>query len=140
MPSLVLIDGGIGQLHSAAAALEAIGVLNQPLASIAKKEEILYVYATRMSRSSSTTVRRPAPGSDDPRRGAPFAVTFHRNRRNARTLTSELNTIPGIGPNGRETTEALRQPEPRQRSVRRRTRRRGGKGSGGPPRRSLRNH
>src|SRR5262249_6266312 len=44
MPSLVLIDGGLGQLHAAAEALESLGIINQPLASIAKKEEILYVY------------------------------------------------------------------------------------------------
>src|SRR5690242_6566485 len=44
LPSLILIDGGIGQLHAAAQALEALQIINQPLASIAKKEEILYVY------------------------------------------------------------------------------------------------
>src|SRR5205814_6463768 len=44
MPSLVLIDGGIGQLHAAAAALEGLEITNQPLASIAKKEEIIYVH------------------------------------------------------------------------------------------------
>ena len=44
MPGLVLIDGGIGQLHAAAEALEAIGIIDQPLASIAKREEIIYVY------------------------------------------------------------------------------------------------
>ena len=44
LPSLILIDGGIGQLHSAAEALEAIGITSQPLASIAKREEIIYVY------------------------------------------------------------------------------------------------
>ena len=44
-PDLVLIDGGVGQLHAAAAALEQLGVINQPLASIAKQEEILYVRA-----------------------------------------------------------------------------------------------
>ncbi|MDQ6701404.1 MAG: excinuclease ABC subunit UvrC, partial [Acidobacteriota bacterium] len=43
MPGLVLIDGGLGQLHAAAEALERIGVINQPLASIAKREEIVYV-------------------------------------------------------------------------------------------------
>ena len=42
-PDLVLIDGGVGQLHAAAAALEELGIINQPLASIAKREEILYV-------------------------------------------------------------------------------------------------
>src|SRR5215471_1914807 len=44
MPGLVLIDGGLGQLHAAAEALEAIGISDQPLASIAKREEIIYVY------------------------------------------------------------------------------------------------
>jgi len=44
MPGLVLIDGGIGQLHAAAEALEAVGIADQPLASIAKREEIVYVY------------------------------------------------------------------------------------------------
>src|SRR6185437_5515472 len=44
MPSLVLIDGGIGQLHAAAQALEGLQITSQPLASIAKREEIIYVY------------------------------------------------------------------------------------------------
>jgi len=42
-PGLILIDGGIGQLHAAAQALESLQIINQPVASIAKKEEILYV-------------------------------------------------------------------------------------------------
>ncbi|MGA8669992.1 MAG: excinuclease ABC subunit UvrC, partial [Terracidiphilus sp.] len=44
MPSLVLIDGGLGQLHAAAEALESLGFTSQPLASIAKKEEVIYLY------------------------------------------------------------------------------------------------
>src|ERR1700736_6250600 len=44
MPSLVLIDGGLGQLHAAAEALETLEIINQPLAAIAKREEILYVH------------------------------------------------------------------------------------------------
>src|ERR1700678_3345411 len=43
MPSLILVDGGIGQLHAAAKALDKLAIINQPMASIAKKEEILYV-------------------------------------------------------------------------------------------------
>jgi excinuclease ABC subunit C len=41
MPGLILIDGGIGQLHAAADALESLGIINQPLASIAKREDDL---------------------------------------------------------------------------------------------------
>ena len=59
MPSLVLIDGGLGQLHAAAEALELLGITTQPLASIAKREEIIYLSTGRkMSRSCLTAVRR----------------------------------------------------------------------------------
>src|SRR4030095_10872805 len=44
LPSLILVDGGLGQLHAAAEALESLEIINQPLASIAKREEIIYVY------------------------------------------------------------------------------------------------
>src|SRR5437870_9092212 len=43
-PDLVFIDGGLGQLHAAAAALDELEITNQPVASIAKKEEIIYVH------------------------------------------------------------------------------------------------
>ncbi len=98
LPGLILIDGGLGQLHAAADALEAIGIINQPVASIAKREEIIYVLGHEdepvvLDRFSPIlhliqTIR------DEAHR---FAVTFHRTRRNARTLTSELDRIPGIG-------------------------------------------
>ena len=98
MPGLVLIDGGIGQLHAAAEALEAIGVINQPLASIAKREEIIYVYGQE---DEPVVLDRFSPIlhlvqsiRDEAHR---FAVTFHRSRRNARQLTSELDAIKGVG-------------------------------------------
>jgi excinuclease ABC subunit C len=97
-PSLVLIDGGLGQLHAAAEALEAIGIINQPLASIAKREEIIYVYGQE---DEPAILERHNPVlhviqtiRDEAHR---FAVTFHRTRRNASRLTSELESIPGIG-------------------------------------------
>jgi len=98
MPGLVLIDGGLGQLHAAAEALEWIGIINQPLASIAKREEIIYVLGQE---NEPIVLDRFSPIlhliqsiRDEAHR---FAVTFHRTRRNARTLTSELDQIPGIG-------------------------------------------
>ncbi len=97
-PSLILIDGGLGQLHAAADALEAIGVINQPLASIAKREEIIYVYGQE---NEPVVLDRFSPVlhliqliRDEAHR---FAITFHRTRRNAARLTSELDQIPGIG-------------------------------------------
>src|SRR6266851_5260949 len=97
-PSLILIDGGLGQLHAAVEALEAIGVINQPVASIAKREEIIYVYGQenepiQLDRYSPVlhliqTIR------DEAHR---FAVTFHRTRRSAARLTSELAQVEGVG-------------------------------------------
>jgi excinuclease ABC subunit C len=98
MPGLVLIDGGLGQLHAAAGALEAIGICDQPLASIAKREEIIYVYGQEDDPIAldrfSPILHLVQSIRDEAHR---FAVTFHRSRRNARQLTSELDTIPGVG-------------------------------------------
>jgi len=97
-PGLVLVDGGIGQLHAAAAALEGLGVINQPIASIAKREEILYVYG-RENEPVALDHHSPALHliqqiRDEAHR---FAVTFHRARRTSREVTTELLEIPGVG-------------------------------------------
>jgi excinuclease ABC subunit C len=98
MPDLVLIDGGIGQLHAAAAALEDLAIINQPLAAIAKKEEILYALG-REDEPVALDHHSPALHlvqqiRDEAHR---FAVTFHRSRRARRSVTTELLQIPGVG-------------------------------------------
>ena len=97
-PSLILIDGGIGQLHAAAQALDKLEIINQPVASIAKREEILYVLGRE---DEPITLERHSPVlhliqqiRDETHR---FAVTFHRQRRSSGRLRSELTEIPGIG-------------------------------------------
>ena len=99
MPGLVLVDGGLGQLHSAAETLEAIGIVDQPLASIAKREEIIYVYGQEdepvVLDKFSPVLHLIQSVRDEAHR---FAVTFHRSRRDAKRLTSELEAIPGVGP------------------------------------------
>jgi excinuclease ABC subunit C len=97
-PGLVLVDGGLGQLHAAAEALEELGITDQPLAAIAKREEWIYVYGQE---SEPIVLDRFSPVlhlvqmvRDEAHR---FAVTFHRTRRNASRLRSELDQIPGIG-------------------------------------------
>jgi len=97
-PSLILIDGGLGQLHAAVEALEAIGVINQPIASIAKREEIIYVYGQedepiRLDHYSPV-LHLIQQVRDEAHR---FAITFHRTRRGAARLTSELEQVDGIG-------------------------------------------
>jgi excinuclease ABC subunit C len=97
-PSLVLIDGGLGQLHAAVEALESIGIINQPVASIAKREEIIYVYGQENEPIQldhhSPVLHLVQKIRDEAHR---FAVTFHRTRRSAARLTSELEQVDGIG-------------------------------------------
>jgi excinuclease ABC subunit C len=98
LPSLILIDGGLGQLHAAAQALDSLQIINQPMASIAKKEEILYVLGQQ---DEPVVLDRHSPVlhliqqiRDETHR---FAVTFHRQRRTLRQTRSELLDIAGIG-------------------------------------------
>jgi len=98
LPGLVLVDGGLGQLHAAAQALEQLGIINQPLAAIAKREELIYVHGQE---SEPVRLDRYSPVlhliqmvRDEAHR---FAVTFHRTRRGAARLTSELSGIRGVG-------------------------------------------
>src|ERR1700761_1754740 len=98
MPSLVLIDGGLGQLHAAAAALEDLGLTTQPLASIAKREEVIYLYGQE---DEPIVLDRRSPVlhliqriRDESHR---FAITYHRKRREIRDRHSELLDIPGVG-------------------------------------------
>ena len=68
MPGLILIDGGLGQLHAAAAALEKLEVINQPVASIAKQEEIIYVLGPgRRAHPSGAPFADAAPDPADSR-------------------------------------------------------------------------
>lgn len=106
LPDLIVIDGGKGQLNAAHAALEALGLGGPMLISLAKREEEVFV----VGRSDSLRLSKRSPGlrllqqaRDEAHR---FAVTFNRARRTARTLTSELLRIPGIGP--RKRSELLR--------------------------------
>jgi excinuclease ABC subunit C len=103
MPSLILIDGGLGQLHAAADALESLGFTSQPLASIAKKEEVIYLHGQE---DDPIVLDRRSPVlhlvqliRDESHR---FAVGYHRQRRAMRDRSSELLEIPGVGAQTRQ--------------------------------------
>jgi len=103
LPSLILVDGGLGQLHAAAEALESLGIATQPLASIAKKEEIIYLYGNE---DEPIVLDRRSPVlhlvqliRDESHR---FAIGYHRQRRAMRDRDSELLNIPGVGPQTRQ--------------------------------------
>jgi excinuclease ABC subunit C len=98
MPSLILIDGGLGQLSAAAAALSSLQIINQPLAAIAKREEVIYVFGQE---SEPAVLDHHSPVlhlvqliRDEAHR---FAVTFHRKRRQIRDRSTELREVPGVG-------------------------------------------
>ena len=97
LPNLVLIDGGKGQLAAAARALHELGLEALPTASLAKKEELLFV----KGRSEPVRIDHHSPVlhlvqiiRDEAHR---FAVTYHRKRRAMRDFQSELTSIPGVG-------------------------------------------
>jgi len=98
LPDLVLIDGGKGQLGAATEALEELGLGDQPVASLAKREELIFV----RGRDAPIALPRSSPVlqlvqrvRDEAHR---FAVGFHRQARSRRTIRSELDDISGIGP------------------------------------------
>jgi len=105
LPSLILIDGGLGQLHAAAEALESLEIINQPLAAIAKREEIIYVFGQEddpiVLDHHSPVLHLVQLIRDEAHR---FAVTFHRKRRQIRDRSTELREIPGVG---KSTTRRL---------------------------------
>lgn len=98
LPDLIIVDGGKGQLSAAHAALDSIGLGEQPLVSLAKRDEEIFVWGRaepiRLSRRSAG-LKLMQRIRDEAHR---FAVTFNRKRRSMRTVTSELLSIPGVGP------------------------------------------
>ncbi len=98
LPDLIIVDGGKGQLSAAHAALDSIGLGEQPLVSLAKRDEEIFVWGRaepiRLSRRSAG-LKLMQRIRDEAHR---FAVTFNRKRRSMRTVTSELLSVPGVGP------------------------------------------
>jgi excinuclease ABC subunit C len=102
-PDLIIIDGGLPQLHAAQKAAAALGLGDaMEFTALAKREELLY-----------------RPGSSDPivlDRGSEslylvqrlrdeahrFAITFHRSKRGKSMVASSLSGIEGLGPARRE--------------------------------------
>ncbi len=98
LPDLVLIDGGKGQLKAAAQALSELDLEALPTASIAKREEIIFVKGRESSpirlERSSPVLKLIQMIRDETHRSA---VTYHRKRREMRDFSSELTRIPGVG-------------------------------------------
>lgn len=97
LPDLILIDGGKGQLNAALSALREVGLEKQTVIALAKKLDQIYIPGVsdpqNISRASSRLKLLQRVRDESHR----FAVTFHRKIRQKRTLTSELDAVPGIG-------------------------------------------
>jgi excinuclease ABC subunit C len=101
LPDLLVIDGGKGQLNAALAALTELGVTGVHVASLAKRDEEVFLPGRKESvllarRSSSLRLLQRI--RDEAHR---FAVSYSRTRRVHRTVTSQLLAIPGVGPRRR---------------------------------------
>jgi len=101
VPDLIVIDGGKGQLSAAVAAIEQLGFPELPIISLAKREEEVFL----PGRTESLRLPRRSPSlrllqraRDEAHR---FGLAYNRKRRAQRTITSELLSIPGIGPTKR---------------------------------------
>ncbi len=126
-PDLILIDGGKGQLAVAVAVLDKLGVDDVEVASLAKSrvlDEQGHVARDTKRRPSSDDVQRSLERVFRPGRKNPvsmrqnsnelfllqrlrdeahrFAITFHKKLRAKRTLTCDLDDIPGVGPSRRK--------------------------------------
>ena len=98
LPDLVLVDGGKGQLNTARAAMQEMGVSSVPVASLAKEKEEIFI----PGRSAPIILPRQSPGlqllqrlRDEAHR---FALAYHQSIHKKETFTSALDSIPGIGP------------------------------------------
>lgn len=103
LPELCVIDGGKGQLSSAVAALESVGVGDVHVVSLAKREEEVFV----PGRSDPIIIDRRERALQLLQRirneAHRFAVSYNRKLRSKRTIRSELGDIPGVGARRQQT-------------------------------------
>ena len=97
LPDLVLVDGGKGQVSAAFGVLRQLGLVDQPLIGLAKRLEEVFIPGFSDPQNipkHSASLRLLQRIRDEAHR---FAVQYHRTIRKKRTVTSLLDSIPGIG-------------------------------------------
>lgn len=102
LPSLVVIDGGKGQLSSALEVIRGLGLHDLPVIGLAKREEEIF----QEGKSESILLDRDSAAlhliqriRDEAHR---FAITYHRKLRGKRNLVSVLDHVEGIGSKRRQ--------------------------------------
>lgn len=102
LPSLVVIDGGKGQLSSALEVIRGLGLHDLPVVGLAERnEEIFLPHQSKsiMLDRDSAALHLIQRIRDEAHR---FAITFHRKLRTKRNLVSVLDHVDGIGPKRRQ--------------------------------------
>ena len=102
LPSLVIIDGGKGQLSSALEVIRGLGLHELPVIGLAKREEEIFVEGAHESillSKDSDALKLIQRIRDEAHR---FAITYHRKLRGKRNLVSIHDHIEGIGPKRRQ--------------------------------------
>lgn len=97
IPDLIIVDGGKGQLSSAVSVLESLGLEDMNIVGLAKREEEVFLPGESQPivfPRISPELRLITAIRDEAHR---FAITYHRGLREARTISSELDRIPGVG-------------------------------------------
>ena len=98
LPDLILLDGGRGQLGVGVKVLEDLGLDYLPIASLAKRAEEVYTpdrLQPLVLDLGSPALQTLQKIRDEAHR---FAITYHKKVRARRTISSELDRIPGVGP------------------------------------------
>jgi excinuclease ABC subunit C len=98
MPDLVIVDGGKGQVSAAKAVLDELGLHDLPLAGLAKEREELFLPGRSepiLLPPTSSALYLVQRLRDEAHR---FAITYHRNLRDKRTVRSAFDDLPGVGP------------------------------------------
>ena len=101
LPDLILLDGGRGQLGVRVKVLEDLGLDYLPIASLAKRAEEVYTpdrLQPLVLDLGSPALQTLQKIRDEAHR---FAITYHKKVRARRTISSELDRIPGVGPSVR---------------------------------------
>jgi excinuclease ABC subunit C len=98
LPDLILVDGGKGQLNVTRKTLQKMGLENQPVVSLAKRDEIIFTPAHKKGlklERTSPVLKLLQHVRDEAHR---FALSYHRIKRKKRSFESELDGIQGLGP------------------------------------------
>ncbi|PDW03045.1 excinuclease ABC subunit UvrC [Candidatus Viridilinea mediisalina] len=102
MPDLLLVDGGRAQVNAAVAALQALGFSHIPIAGVAKGPDRNRFDLVRPNQPDAIVLERTSPALNLVQRideeAHRFAITYHRKLRSKNSFSSNLETIPGIGP------------------------------------------